>query len=524
MPLLKAEKTQDQVLVAGSIDGVLSKSQPFGWSKKVRTMRRDPTLAFVRDILSAPILASPWTVVTDDPKYKSAEEDILQNFEPKRFDFMQNAIRGLLDFGWQGYETVWAYNEQTGLVELAKLKPLLQDITDILVNEYGELRGLRNRPVYLNALVPFLAARSGPWVDLNRDESFVAYRDAEGTNWYGEPMMRRAEIPYDSWLECEKAAKRFDTKIAGAHWVVYYPIGHSAYKGSEQVNNYLIAVDILNSLESSGKIAVPQKILQNIEELNDGIGADKQAWKIELITVSSTSEGSFVGRQKYLDSLKSRSLGIPERAALEGQFGTKAEAEAHADFAIDNIEMFQVNIINQLNQWPVNFLLEVNHGREFMGHVKLQAAPLSDTKRAQLRAFYMAYLNTQQGSTEEAVAVDIPAIRDELGIPSRNENAHPTPDELKHTPPKGQPGEQNGDTAAVAALGEYTTLGQRDFNNNMKRMRSILAEFSEGTMSRVFAEQALSAIGVSPGRTAALLDDAAAGELEPEEITAPIVE
>lgn len=524
MPILKAEKTQDQVLVAGSIDGVLGKSHPWAWPKKVREMRRDPTLAFARDMLSAPMLASEWTVVSDDEKYKSAETDILQNFAPFRFFFLMNSIRGLLDFGWQPYETVWNYNPETGLIELAKFKSLLQDITDILVNSYGDLRGLRNRPVYLNMLVPQLASRSGPWVDLNHDESFVVFRDAEGTNWYGEPMMRRAEGPYDSWNECEKAAKRFDTKIAGAHWVVYYPIGHSAYKGAAQVNNYTIAVDILNSLESSGKIAVPQKIMQQIEEFNDGVGGDKQAWKIELIEVSSTSTASFVGRQEYQDKLKVRALGIPERAVLEGQFGTKAEAEAHADFAIDAIEVFQQNILIQLNDWPVKFLLETNHGKEFVGHVRLQAAPLNDVKRAQLRAFYMAYLNTQQGSTEEAAAVDIPAIRDELGIPSRNEDGM-ADDAPGDSSTNGQPApSENGEATAAAALGEYTRLGQRDFTNNLKRMRSILKEYAEGTMSRVFAEQAMSAIGISPQRTEALLDDATSGQIDTAAMTAPIVE
>lgn len=67
--------------------------------------------------------------------------------------------------------------------------------------------------------------------------------------------------------------------------------------------------------------------------------------------------------------------------------------------------------------------------------------------------------------------------------------------------------------SATPPQGEYTEIGQRAFNNNLKRIRSTLDQLISGDISRVFAEQTLSAIGVSSQRIAALIADALDGQV-----------
>lgn len=62
--------------------------------------------------------------------------------------------------------------------------------------------------------------------------------------------------------------------------------------------------------------------------------------------------------------------------------------------------------------------------------------------------------------------------------------------------------------------GEYTTLGQRAFSNNQKRIKSALDQFTSGEMSQVMAEQTLASIGLAPDRIAALIADAALGGVD----------
>ena len=80
----------------------------------------------------------------------------------------------------------------------------------------------------------------------------------------------------------------------------------------------------------------------------------------------------------------------------------------------------------------------------------------------------------------------------------------------------GQPIRITQQQPAQAALpqGEYTTIGQRAFSNNQKRIKSALDQFSAGEMSQVMAEQTLASIGLAPDRIAALIADANDGGVE----------
>jgi len=81
-------------------------------------------------------------------------------------------------------------------------------------------------------------------------------------------------------------------------------------------------------------------------------------------------------------------------------------------------------------------------------------------------------------------------------------------------------------TAPVAAgatstmpQGEYTTIGQRAFSNNQKRIMKSLEQFAAGEISQVMAEQTLASIGLTPDRIAALIADALDGGVQDQTIS-----
>jgi hypothetical protein len=391
----------------------LMQQRNLAWNRKVRLMRRDATLGFLRDMYMAPILTADWTVKADEG-YESAEQDITESFIPLRFQFLRDALRGLLDFGWQPYEMVKAQRDD-GTFKVVKLKGLLQDLSTLLVDYHGELVGVRNYAIY-NLVNP------NPVYCL-RGDVVVLYRDAEGTNWYSEPLMRRCERPYDRHVECDDAARRFDNKLAGSHWVIKYPEGTSEFNGVPSMDNGEIARTIMSQLSSSGMVAIPSTVKRQLEDLNQ-VGQDSLGWSIELIS-AQTQQSAFVDGLKYQDSLKCRGIGIPERSVTEGQFGTKAEAEAHADFAIDNLEMTHREILRLLNQQAVNVILELNHGPQFRDHVRVEAMVLSDAKRAFLKQLYDKHWGNEGGQAEENDAVDWDNIRELFEIPVRHRTRDP---------------------------------------------------------------------------------------------------
>lgn len=84
----------------------------------------------------------------------------------------------------------------------------------------------------------------------------------------------------------------------------------------------------------------------------------------------------------------------------------------------------------------------------------------------------------------------------------------------------GQPVPAMPGAAQASALpqGEYTTIGQRAFSNNQKRIRNALNQLTSGESSQVMTEQTLASIGLAPDRIAALIEDAMNGGVEDETV------
>lgn len=435
------EDTKPQVLFAPVFDG--RAPRPIGtgeWLKKVRKMRRDPTLGFARDLAAAPILSAEWAIEIDsDPDADEEEVALLEHaqqfidrqMKKVRLGLLRHAINGMVDFGWQTFEKILrpVRDQDTNetLIGIARLKPLLQDFTEITIDDNGNFTGIFNLPLVLNFGDPLNSKTSDTSgrnrfsmigeTELSVDECVIFARGVEGTNWYGEPLMRRAEYAYDRWLEADAAAERYYNKLAGSHWIIQYPLGYSLVMGEEK-DNAEIAKDILDNLQSSGMVAIPRKLVDFVSDMN-GLAQAENAWQIELVSAGSSDTGSFNDREKHLEALMVRALNLPERAILEGQYGTKAEADSHADFAISLSETWHMEIVDEINVQIVDDLVEVNYGKRYRGRVRLVARPLTDEKRQIINQVYSTLISTPDGLLEEIDRIDWGVIRSQLGIPTK---------------------------------------------------------------------------------------------------------
>lgn len=373
--------------------------------KKYREMKEDPTLAFARWLLIAPLVTAGWSYKARPGAPFGARDLVERVFEPRRIKLMKDIIEGHVDYGFAPFELVWDYDESTHHQVITKFKLLLQPYTQILVDEKsGDFKGL-------------LQEVNGADVRLEDEYAFNIALDVEGTDWYGIPLMQNAMAPYDKWNKIEEAAARYDAKVAGTHLVIHYPIGSSMFNGVE-TDNHEVAKAILNAFEASGKVIIPRKLAQ----FGDTLEAQAEdAWKIELLADPGNSRAAFIDRQKYLDALKVRSFGIPERSVLEGQFGTKAESEAQADFAIVNMELKHIIATQQLSLGPVNRVLELNCGKQARDTVCIEPTPLTDEKRTFLREIYKQLIANPDIMLEESDIVDLQTLRERLGIPAKDQ-------------------------------------------------------------------------------------------------------
>lgn len=407
------EKTKPQTVVSSDGEELAKDSKYAGsFYKKVREMRRHPTVALARKLAVAPLLAASWSITANDNAPPDAKQFISDELLPLRLHLLRTSMFGCVDFGWQGYEKVFIPRD-TGKVGVKKIKPLLQDITMILVDpENGSYNGLKN----------------GEDTILQIGETLTVNIDVEGTNWYGASVFENVEISYDNWKLCNDANVRYDKKIAGAHWIIHYPKGKSIYQGQE-IGNDELAIRLLKQLESSGSFIVPKQI----EDFVDDSNKDGKAWEIELKSAYPTSNVAFLDRLGYLDKLMVRAFGLPERSVLEGTFGTKAEAEAHADFAITNMELNHQLMAQQYNWHLVNHLLRINYGPGTENSVFITVSPLADISLSYLRQFYMKFFESPEGAANEMLHVDFESMRKRLGIPELAASEAPLPNPIDAT-------------------------------------------------------------------------------------------
>lgn len=388
-------------LLTGVGEAVLPKSTTTAGTTfyaAVRKMRKHPTVALARQLCIAPLLAAPWTIETNDGAPTGAEQLIEKAVMPLKFHLLKTSLLGCLDFGWQAYEKVFKImpDSSTGI---DKIKPLLQDITEINIDPAtGSFNGVKNGEVTL-AL----------------EETLLVNMEVEGTNWYGESFSAIVEKPYNEWMFCNDAAVRYDQKLAGAHWVIHYPKGFTMVDGVK-TDNFVLAKQVVAALQSSGSIVV----CKTVEGMVDGLNGDTKAWEIELKSAYPTANVAFIDRLKYQDALMARAYGLPERAVLEGQFGTKAEAEAHADFAITNMELRHQMMVLQYNWHLVNHLLRLNYGEEAENTVYLKVSPITDVNLQYLRQIYTTLLSNPETMSAEQMEVDITSLREQVGIPTKS--------------------------------------------------------------------------------------------------------
>lgn len=375
------------------------------WYRKIRMMRKHPTVRLSRLLSIAVMAESPWSVKAEDNAPEGAREYVEQHLLPMQDVVMGPSLRGTYDFGWQPFEKIFKFDIDTMYILPAKLKPLLQDQTDIVIQtDTGAFRGIKQFMTFIDV-----------------QNVLLITQDVEGTNFYGEGAMPSVEVAYNRWLVSDDSNVRFDRKISGAHWLVHYPPGQTLWAG-RLIDNFNIATQMITLLEGSGSIVLPNDLQGLVDNLSGAASAGLTQWKVELQTADSSAQMGFQQRLAYLDTLMVRASGFPERSILEGQYGTKAEAEAHADFAVARMDYNNKQIINQFNKQMVNQLLSLNFGQDAIDKVKIEISPIADDKITMLKQVYMAIIANPAVGPTELGQIDMQAIRDYVGVPTA-ENA-----------------------------------------------------------------------------------------------------
>ncbi len=383
-----------------------------GTYTELRAVRKNPTVQLARALLVSCIQAGSWNIEADEDVPAEVTE-FFEHVLPLREDFIYNAVAyGKVDFGWCGFEKIFRTDGNRIMIET--LKPLLHDMTIVLVTKHGRFNGYRQNSMGWGVLNP-QAGTVGPAYPLNIpvEKSLHIAFGVEAGYLYGMPLLEGIRATMDMWDECNDGARKYDKKIAGVQPLIEYPTG-SANVDEETKNNSRVAVGMNDALTSGGGVVIPKSTLalEDIPTIQNETQAGLYAWKVSLLETKGKQQAAFIDRLKYLDAQKVRGLGFPERAILEGQYGTKAEAGEHIGMLMTNIQETDKAITRTLNQQLINQLLVLNYGEEMVDKVRLVSAPLVNTQIAFIRKVYEERSKTDPD-------IDLAAMRDKLGIPTK---------------------------------------------------------------------------------------------------------
>ena len=459
-------KRQGRTGVFGLISDALGQPTPtWGTYATYRRMRTDPTIALARTIAFAPILAADHGYEADDdapPEALALVEDVL---DPVWNQLVREMLRAV-EFGWQAFELVWEVDDKRRLV-YRKIKPLLHDTCELLVSEEtGELTGLKQNNATLEA-----------------GKLFLYSYDVEAGNYYGRSRYENIrENAWAPWLEVMRQQAKYFAKAAGIIPIIRYPDGVSEDSSGAERNNWEIALAILQNLGKGAGVTIPWELQRWAEAaIQKGIDPKGLAnWQIDFLEASPGHGSEFLETARYYDSMKFRGFFVPERVGLEGQAGTKAEADTHTDTAVSIAEQDLKDVCRAISRGLVDPLLAVNFGPQYKGKVRAKPGPIVDADRAMVRSLISNIL-TQPGNLDLMLAtVDLDSMLDESGLPKVREVIDQ--DALKPGAP-----EEGAAPAVVAPAGAPpappapSRPGRPDTNGPLSRaMRAVYAKHRKG--------------------------------------------
>jgi hypothetical protein len=345
---------------------------------------------------------------------------IVDEWDKLRTDYMRRTIWGALVYGWQPSEIVYNLEEEDGLIHIAKIKSLLQDLSFIIIDvNNGDFEGIfqqRNVSGGLTGILPQEASGgftgTTPYtVTIPLPKGILFNWAQEGDDYYGLSLLESIRNINTQWEDTLEAMSMYAVLKSGKLAMIRYPQRGDYVEIDGQEYDPLGAASIMmQRLRANGYLALPS-------ETSGGDNGLTGEWGFEIINMAGAAADytSMLGHQ---EKLIVRGLLQPERSLLEGKHGTKADSSIHTDISISNTSYIHKLFIEHVNKAIVEPLLVTNWGPEFQHAVKLMPSPLTDSQVSWLRDLYKSLIVNTAVMKE---AIDIDALMDHVGMP-KNEN------------------------------------------------------------------------------------------------------
>lgn len=391
------------------VNGMAEHINEIGTYQEYREMRAGPTIALVRAVTTSAIRSADWMVESDDDVDDEIVAEVKTMIDELRPELLRNMVLSL-DYGFQVIQLVWTTNAAGNMV-IEWIKPIKPENVK-KINVYESNGKLASVEILENGKPRILQAQ----------EVLLTTYDGEGGDPFGRS--RHENIRIYAWYPWRRAVQKNDsymTKAAGVIPIIKYPMGDNLTADGQVITNSEIANRLLDNLPMGKGIALPT-VLMNFaaDALKQGAKIDDlMAWKIEYLDCKSGFGAEVLATMKHFEALQMRGWLCPERAAIEGTSGTKAEAEAHQGVMIDTAQEDASGFCREINRQIVDRYIVQNYGESYRGKVRVKATAIADDRRATLDTLAMAILTNPANIEIVERIVDMDALMDQVDIPKR---------------------------------------------------------------------------------------------------------
>lgn len=390
-----------------------------------RFMLQHPTLRLVRSIAIATISSSKWEYQGENVEDVAF---IKSMFDPLREKLMADFFARGRDYGWVGGEPIWELRgNQTWL---ARVKPLLNEVTHCLKDDFGNFVGLRNG----------VQVGTKPEVDISAPYKAWKYTyDSEAGYFYGRSWLENVRsTAWRDWLDCAQQLQKLGAKITGIQLILTTPGGsipgpnNADGTPGKPIPYRDIATNLIKALANGApgawlpSMTLPTDVKGNlntakiIAEL-----AQKSLIKADLLN-HGTNTPAILGileRMKHNEQLMFEGGLRPSRTGKEAEHGAKADADTHTETGTQIAELEDRDFASQV-QPLVDAALVLNRGIGRKGTVRIVPPSLVDRKTSYLKAFMLACMNDPAIAQVMMETIDVDHELDFIGI-TRKTNFDP---------------------------------------------------------------------------------------------------
>lgn len=399
--------------------------------ERIEEISKIHVVELMRQMITVSGSTSQWSV-NSEPGTPSEISELVEMFlEPNKTSIWSEGIDGWIKYGWAPFEKIFAEirdSKNEIKIGIRKLKQLLPEYSDA-VFVGTDFVGIENWIDSPKVLVPPI-------------RSLVLTLDKRGDNLKGRSLFCNAEKSIDYFMGAIASMLRYASKRKGPKMIGYYPQeGKSYYKGV-LMENHKVVEKMKNDLDDTNIVFIPR-----VSATPSSSGQIVNPW--ELITLQDTPFlTDYLNEFAYWEKAIVMAFGFPARAVMESEFGSRADSVTGQEFAVQRVQYLVDSMVEQINKYVVDKLIEMNFGSQWVGSVRISAGDINQRTLANLKSLFVNTLNTNYGQAMLAERLDWGQIAKDAGFPMVPESTLPkysqnpfganstgTADEMNRVPP-----------------------------------------------------------------------------------------